>query len=97
VAEELDRLVLHVAELKDTLQTGTDGENRVKPKPKPQPQPKPIHANKGVGKRLDFLFQEMNREANTLGSKAMDQRLTRAAVDLKLLIEQMREQIQNIE
>ncbi|HEY7803140.1 MAG TPA: DUF1732 domain-containing protein, partial [Orrella sp.] len=49
VAEELDRLVLHVAELKDTLQTGTDGENRAKPK----------HANKGVGKRLDFLFQEM--------------------------------------
>ena len=93
VAEELDRLVLHVAELKDTLQTGTDGESRAKP----QPQPKPIHANKGVGKRLDFLFQEMNREANTLGSKAMDVRLTRAAVDLKLLIEQMREQIQNIE
>ncbi len=53
--------------------------------------------NKGIGKRLDFLFQEMNREANTLGSKASDIQVTRAAMDLKLLIEQMREQIQNIE
>jgi uncharacterized protein (TIGR00255 family) len=53
--------------------------------------------DKGVGKRLDFLFQEMNREANTLGSKASDIRITRVAMDLKLLIEQMREQIQNIE
>lgn len=49
-----------------------------------------------VGKRLDFLFQEMNREANTLGSKAGALEVTRAAMDLKLLIEQMREQAQNI-
>jgi uncharacterized protein (TIGR00255 family) len=50
-----------------------------------------------VGKRLDFLMQELNREANTLGSKAADITVTQAAMDLKLLIEQMREQIQNIE
>lgn len=50
-----------------------------------------------AGKRLDFLFQEMNREANTLGSKAGSLEVTRAAMDLKLLIEQMREQAQNIE
>ncbi|OGI58976.1 MAG: YicC family protein [Candidatus Muproteobacteria bacterium RBG_19FT_COMBO_61_10] len=50
-----------------------------------------------IGRRLDFLMQELNREANTLGSKAADLRLTNAAVDLKVLIEQMREQVQNIE
>ncbi|MBI3937278.1 MAG: YicC family protein [Betaproteobacteria bacterium] len=50
-----------------------------------------------VGKRLDFLMQELNREANTLGSKSVDIELTQVSMDLKLLIEQMREQIQNIE
>ncbi|MBU0456279.1 MAG: YicC family protein [Gammaproteobacteria bacterium] len=50
-----------------------------------------------VGRRLDFLMQEMNREANTLGSKATDLVLTNASVELKVLIEQMREQVQNIE
>ena len=50
-----------------------------------------------VGRRLDFLMQEFNREANTLGSKSVDQRTTQAAVELKVLIEQMREQVQNIE
>ena len=50
-----------------------------------------------VGRRLDFLMQELNREANTLGSKATDLRLTNAAVELKVLIEQVREQVQNIE
>ena len=50
-----------------------------------------------VGKRLDFMMQELNREANTLGSKSVDTEVTRVALDLKLLIEQMREQIQNIE
>ncbi|KAG1195283.1 hypothetical protein G6F35_013239 [Rhizopus arrhizus] len=50
-----------------------------------------------VGRRLDFLLQEFNREANTLGSKAGSMEVTRAAMDLKLLIEQMREQAQNIE
>ena len=50
-----------------------------------------------IGRRLDFLIQEMNREANTLGSKAQDEELTRTAVELKVLIEQMREQVQNLE
>jgi len=50
-----------------------------------------------VGRRLDFLMQELNREANTLGSKAAAIEMTQAAVELKLLIEQMREQIQNLE
>lgn len=52
---------------------------------------------KPVGRRLDFLMQELNREANTLGSKSADTDTTKAAVDLKVLIEQMREQIQNVE
>jgi len=50
-----------------------------------------------VGRRLDFMMQELNREANTLGSKSADTETTGAAVDLKVLIEQMREQIQNVE
>ncbi len=50
-----------------------------------------------AGKRLDFLMQELNREANTLGSKAMASDMTAIAVELKLAIEQMREQVQNIE
>lgn len=50
-----------------------------------------------VGRRLDFLMQELNREANTLGSKSTSSTTTQAAVDIKVLIEQMREQIQNIE
>ena len=50
-----------------------------------------------VGRKLDFLVQEMNREANTLGSKAMAADMTAIAVELKLAIEQMREQVQNIE
>jgi len=50
-----------------------------------------------VGRRLDFLMQELNREANTLGSKSTDKEMTQIAIELKVLIEQMREQIQNIE
>ena len=50
-----------------------------------------------IGRRLDFLMQELNREANTLGSKASDVRQTNVAVELKVLIEQMREQVQNLE
>ena len=50
-----------------------------------------------AGRRLDFLLQEFNREANTLGSKSVDQRTTRASVELKVLIDQIREQVQNIE
>jgi len=49
------------------------------------------------GRRLDFLMQELNREANTLGSKSIHTSTTQVAVELKVLIEQMREQIQNIE
>jgi uncharacterized protein (TIGR00255 family) len=74
VAEEIDRLSLHIEEVKRVL----DGDNP-------------------VGRRLDFLMQELNREANTLGSKSTHADTTRASVDLKVLIEQMREQIQNIE
>lgn len=74
VSEELDRLVAHIAELRQILGSG-----------------------KAVGRRLDFLMQELNREANTLGSKSNDGETTRHSMDLKVLIEQMREQIQNIE
>ena len=86
VAEELARLRSHIAELEHIL--GDAG----------HAQPATTSRKGGsAGKRLDFLFQEMNREANTLGSKAGALSMTRAAIDLKLLIEQMREQAQNIE
>jgi uncharacterized protein (TIGR00255 family) len=74
VAEELDRLTAHIAEIRRVF----NGIGQ-------------------VGRRLDFLMQELNREANTFSSKSADIRLTNAAVELKVLIEQMREQIQNIE
>jgi uncharacterized protein (TIGR00255 family) len=83
VAEELSRLRSHIAELDHLLNTGEAGADKKK--------------TGSIGKRLDFLFQEMNREANTLGSKASGLSITRAAIDLKLQIEQMREQAQNIE
>ena len=50
-----------------------------------------------VGKRLDFLAQELNREANTLASKSTDTDVSRAALEIKVAVEQMREQVQNIE
>jgi len=56
-----------------------------------------LNKNEAVGRRLDFLMQEMNREANTLASKSTDIQMTKIAIDLKVLIEQIREQIQNIE
>jgi len=56
-----------------------------------------LQADEPTGRRLDFLMQELNREANTLGSKSADTETSKAAVDLKVLIEQMREQIQNVE
>jgi len=56
-----------------------------------------LQRDEPIGRRLDFLMQELNREANTLGSKSIDTGTTRFSVDLKVLIEQMREQIQNIE
>jgi uncharacterized protein (TIGR00255 family) len=74
VAEELDRLQAHAAEVEHALAR-----------------------DEPVGRRLDFLMQELNREANTLASKAQDPETTRAAVEMKVLIEQMREQVQNLE
>lgn len=74
VAEELDRLDAHCAEIRHA-----------------------IAGRRPVGRRLDFLVQELHREANTLGSKSIDGETTRAAVDLKVLIEQLREQVQNVE
>jgi uncharacterized protein (TIGR00255 family) len=56
-----------------------------------------LEQDKPIGRRLDFLMQELNREANTLGSKSIDTATTQASVELKVLIEQMREQVQNIE
>ncbi len=74
ITEEVDRLLLHLAEVENIL-----------------------NGSGPVGRRLDFLMQELNREANTLGSKSNHPETTTAGVDLKVLIEQMREQVQNIE
>ncbi|RPE80765.1 uncharacterized protein (TIGR00255 family) [Vespertiliibacter pulmonis] len=74
VAEELDRLQLHVKETQSILNKGG-----------------------AVGRKLDFMMQELNREANTLASKSINAEVTNSAVELKVLIEQMREQIQNLE
>jgi len=56
-----------------------------------------LKGKEAVGRRLDFLMQEFNREANTLGSKCQDTAVTKLVVNLKVLIEQMREQVQNVE
>jgi uncharacterized protein (TIGR00255 family) len=85
VAEELARLRSHLSELEFLLGKHDNASS------------KKTNASGSAGKRLDFLFQEMNREANTLGSKAGSMEMTQAAIDLKLLIEQMREQAMNIE
>ena len=74
VDEEIDRLGVHIAEVRSRLDS---------------PEP--------IGRRLDFLMQEFNRESNTLGSKSIDTRTTQSSVELKVLIEQLREQAQNIE
>jgi uncharacterized protein (TIGR00255 family) len=74
VAEELDRLAIHVEELRTSLRG-------------PGPH----------GRRLDFLTQELHREANTLGSKAVQAQVSQRTVDLKVVIEQIREQVQNLE
>ena len=58
---------------------------------------KVLKRKEAVGRRLDFLMQELNREANTLSSKSQDAEMTRHGVDMKVLIEQMREQVQNVE
>ncbi|MCI7352939.1 MAG: YicC/YloC family endoribonuclease [[Actinobacillus] rossii] len=74
VAEELDRLQMHVKETTSILKKGG-----------------------AVGRKLDFMMQELNRESNTLASKSINAEITASAVELKVLIEQMREQIQNLE
>ena len=56
-----------------------------------------LNSAEPIGRRLDFLMQELNREANTLGSKSIDPKVSKTSVELKVLIEQMREQVQNIE
>ncbi|MDX3893281.1 YicC family protein [Pusillimonas sp.] len=94
VAEELSRLRSHISELQHLL-GGDSGAAGSLPPAGTKNTGKAAAGS--IGKRLDFLFQEMNREANTLGSKASGIEVTRAAIDLKLLIEQMREQAQNIE
>ncbi len=76
---------LDVAEELDRLQAHSNEVTRV------------LKQSEPVGRRLDFLMQELNREANTLGSKSADKEMTQIAIELKVLIEQMREQIQNIE
>ncbi|MBW9265539.1 MAG: YicC family protein [Candidatus Thiodiazotropha sp. (ex. Lucinisca nassula)] len=76
---------LDVDEEMDRLETHLDEVERV------------LAADEPIGRRLDFLMQELNREANTLTSKSTSVDVTRAAVEMKVLIEQMREQIQNIE
>jgi uncharacterized protein (TIGR00255 family) len=76
---------LDIDEEMDRLTTHVAEVERVLGKPEP------------AGRRLDFLMQELNREANTLSSKSADAELTSIAVDMKVLIEQMREQVQNIE
>ncbi|PJX26466.1 YicC family protein [Advenella sp. S44] len=84
VAEELTRLDSHLKELSVILSTGKS-------------ESKSAAKSLSLGKRLDFLFQEMNREVNTLGSKSSSLEITQSVIDLKLLIEQLREQAQNIE
>ncbi|WP_071058177.1 YicC/YloC family endoribonuclease [Pelistega sp. MC2] len=88
VAEELDRLESHQTELATLLQQESDITQGNIPKTKNK---------QSLGKRLDFLFQEMNREINTLGSKSTALEITQAIIELKLLVEQLREQAQNIE
>lgn len=79
IAEEIDRLEIHLKEFKKIL----DFKDKEK--------------NKAKGKQLDFLLQELNREANTLVSKSSDAELSLKAVEMKVLIEEIREQVQNIE
>jgi uncharacterized protein (TIGR00255 family) len=76
---------LDVDEEMDRLNTHLDEVERV------------LAADEPVGRRLDFLMQELNREANTLGSKSGDGETTAISVEMKVLIEQMREQVQNLE
>lgn len=56
-----------------------------------------LDTDNAIGRKLDFLMQEMNREANTIGSKSLSEFTSKVAIELKVLIEQIREQVQNIE
>jgi uncharacterized protein (TIGR00255 family) len=89
VAEELTRLNAHLDEIDDLLAGKNRGAVAAKGKP--------ADTSGELGKRLDFIIQELHREANTLGSKSSTLELSRISVDMKVLIEQMREQVQNIE
>jgi uncharacterized protein (TIGR00255 family) len=89
VAEEVTRLAAHLDEIERLL---TPAEA-----PKATKNGKAEAKSVEIGKRLDFVIQELHREANTLGSKSSTLELTRISVDMKVLIEQMREQVQNIE
>jgi uncharacterized protein (TIGR00255 family) len=89
VAEELTRLNAHLDEINDLLAGKSRSNDKGKAKSAPQATE--------LGKRLDFIIQELHREANTLGSKSSTLELSRISVDMKVLIEQMREQVQNIE
>ncbi len=96
VAEELTRLNAHLDEIDDLLA----GKNRSIVSEKPHKTKSTSLAAQQpceIGKRLDFIIQELHREANTLGSKSSTLELSRISVDMKVLIEQMREQVQNIE
>jgi uncharacterized protein (TIGR00255 family) len=91
VAEEITRLGAHLHEI-ERLLTPEDATN-AKTAKSTKPEAKSVE----IGKRLDFVIQELHREANTLGSKSSTLEITRISVDMKVLIEQMREQVQNIE
>lgn len=84
VAEELDRLDAHLTEVERALRAESSREEASVEK-------------KTIGRRLDFLMQEIHREANTLSAKSVDREVTSASVELRVLIEQMREQAQNVE
>jgi uncharacterized protein (TIGR00255 family) len=91
VAEEITRLGAHLDEIDRLLTTPAAPAGKTTKSAKTEVH----HAE--IGKRLDFVIQELHREANTLGSKSPVIELTRISVDMKVLIEQMREQVQNIE
>lgn len=88
VAEELTRLQSHCEELELIL--NVPGNNDSEPAKREKPK-------QSTGKRMDFIFQEMNREINTLGSKSSSMNITNAVIEMKLLVEQLREQALNIE
>ncbi len=89
INEEVDRLTAHVAEIRRVTRVDVDDLAPISGQ---------SHVSYGSrGKRLDFLVQELHREANTLGAKSIDTELSQIALEIKVLIEQMREQIQNIE